>query len=164
MDGIYLLLGSNQGDRKAYLQTAIDELEHAGCRVTCKSQIYETAPWGNEDQPAFLNQIIKIETGCKVMALLKTCQHIEKKLDRTREKHWGPRTIDIDILYFHNLVVQTRELALPHPRICERRFTLAPLMELAPEQIDPFWKMPVKDLMEKCTDCLQVSPLEDEKL
>jgi len=117
-------LGTNLGDRGYYLKEAISALESPTTKVKTTSQIYVTEPWGVEDQPLFWN-------------LLHVCQEIEKQLGRERKVHWGPRTIDIDLLIFEDRVSESEELRLPHPYLEERTFVIAPLREIAPNLILP---------------------------
>lgn len=129
----YLSLGSNIGDRKKNLNEAVDilsEMDHIN--LTAVSSFYETDPWGYEDQDAFLNIAAEVETSLSPQELLKACQSIEKALKRERIIHWGPRTIDVDILTYDDYTSQSAELTVPHPRMTERGFVLVPLAELAP--------------------------------
>jgi 2-amino-4-hydroxy-6-hydroxymethyldihydropteridine diphosphokinase len=129
---IYLGLGSNLGDRLGCLRRAIEELRAAGIEVRRVSSIYETQPVGHTGQPWFLNCVVEAETERMPLQLLKRLQQIERRLGRRRRTPGGPRTIDIDILLFGNHVMETEALAVPHPRLAERRFVLQPLCELAP--------------------------------
>ena len=130
-------LGTNLGDRGYYLKEAISALENPTTKVKTTSQIYVTEPWGVEDQPLFWNQVIEIETTLEPLDLLHVCQEIEKQLGRERKVHWGPRTIDIDLLIFEDRVSESEELRLPHPYLEERTFVIAPLREIAPNLILP---------------------------
>ncbi|MFT3784247.1 MAG: 2-amino-4-hydroxy-6-hydroxymethyldihydropteridine diphosphokinase [Nibricoccus sp.] len=133
MKTAYLGLGSNLGDRKRFLSDAILAINSAsGIRVEKISSIYETDPVGVVDQPKFLNLVVEIATTLEPKDLLASCLGIEKKLGRVRKERWGPRTIDIDVLWFGGEVVDQPELTLPHPRLKERAFVLAPLAEIAP--------------------------------
>lgn len=128
---IYLGLGSNIENREMYLRQAIKLLgEHDLIRIVKKSSIYETAPFGFTDQAAFLNAVIGIESALSPQDLLAECLRIEKCLDRVRVIHWGPRTIDIDILLYHDLELTTENLTVPHPYFMVRPFVLAPLAEI----------------------------------
>lgn len=134
MPKAYLSLGSNMGDRRRYLEEAVKRLSsHSDLEVTGVSSFYETDPWGYEDQDAFLNICIEVETDMEPAQLLKVCQSVESGLDRTRTIHWGPRTIDVDILIYGDYTSQSTELTVPHPRMTERGFVLVPLGELAPD-------------------------------
>lgn len=133
----YLGLGSNLGDRGYYLSEAVAALKRSTISVVSSSRIYETEPWGVQDQPMYWNQVIEVETSLEPLALLHVCQEIEKKFGRVRKEHWGSRTIDIDLLIYDNEVSNTDELKLPHPYLEKREFVLAPLREIAPNLILP---------------------------
>lgn len=137
MKTIYLSLGSNIGDRESNLQAAIDRLPAAGIRALRVSPIYETEPVDYTDQRWFLNLVIEAETGLLPLQLLSATARIERDLGRIRAVPKGPRTLDIDILLYGNAVVQTPTLEIPHPRMAERRFVLAPLADLAPDLRHP---------------------------
>lgn len=127
----FLSLGSNMGDRLEYLSKAIDKIaEIQGCNILNKSRVYETEPWGYENQEAFLNLCISIETSLSPYELLESLQKIELELDRVRKIHWGPRTIDIDILLFDDIICEDDKLTIPHPRMRERAFVLIPLYDI----------------------------------
>ncbi len=132
----YLSLGSNIGDREKHLNMAVDILSKSeGIDVVSVSAFYETDPWGYEDQDAFLNIAVEVNTTLSPEKLLKQCQFVELELKRVRLVHWGPRTIDVDILTYGDYTSQSAELTVPHPRMTERGFVLVPLAELAPELI-----------------------------
>lgn len=133
MATVYLGLGSNLGDRLALLRAAVAELGGLG-RVEATSSVYETEPWGDPDQPAYLNACCRLETALSPQALHAAAKQIERKLGRQPStRRWGPRPIDIDLLVYDARVVQTPELQIPHPRLNERAFVLVPLAELAAE-------------------------------
>lgn len=133
MKTVYLSLGSNMGDKKKYLMQALELLkETEGISGLKTSSFYETDPVGYLEQDCFLNQVIELKTGLKPYELLNICQKIEADLKRERLMRWGPRTIDIDILYYEGEVSQEDSLILPHPRMTERAFVLVPLLELNP--------------------------------
>lgn len=133
----FLSLGSNLGDRREALQAALRALERRGARVVRRSSLYETAPVGLTDQPAFLNLAVEVATDLTPDELLAACRRVEDDLGRVRRERWGPRTVDIDILLYDRRTVQTADLEIPHPRITERRFVLEPLLEIAPEAALP---------------------------
>jgi len=128
-----------------------------GITIKKESQIYETAAWGNEDQEAFLNQVIEIETKKSPQRLLQITQLIENEMGRVRYEKWGKRLIDIDILYFNDLIFQENDLSLPHPGIADRRFTLVPLVEIASEMVHPVLEKTQAELLSVCEDQLEVS-------
>lgn len=128
----FLSVGSNLGERHKYLQLAVESLPG----VTQVSNVYETAPVGGPDQQDFLNLIVEIQTDLSPNALLGVCHRIESLGERTRSVHWGPRTLDIDIIWMEGIEMDTESLTIPHPRWQERRFVLVPLQELAPDLVD----------------------------
>ena len=142
----YLGLGSNLGDRHANLAAAVAGLASADVRVLRTSRVYETEPMYLADQPRFLNQVIEIETGLFPRQLLARAAKVERALGRERVKLNGPRTIDIDILLFGNAVVNAPQLKIPHPRMAERRFVLAPLAELAPDLRHPLTRRTIREM------------------
>ncbi len=134
MTSVYLSLGSNIGDKKAYLLSAIERLEQLDKTIVKSvSSFYETAAWGKTDQDDFLNICCELETDLAPQELLLACQKIEKDLKRVRHEHWGPRTIDIDILLYGDETIATENLNVPHPYMTERAFVLVPLEEIAPK-------------------------------
>jgi 2-amino-4-hydroxy-6-hydroxymethyldihydropteridine diphosphokinase len=133
----YLALGSNLGDRAAFLQFAVDELAGAdGVEVAAVSRVYETAPVGGPRQEVFLNAVVAIDTTADPRALLALAQGIEDGAERVRDERWGPRTLDVDVLLFDDVELHDPELTIPHPRMWERGFVLAPLRDVAPELVD----------------------------
>jgi 2-amino-4-hydroxy-6-hydroxymethyldihydropteridine diphosphokinase len=126
---IYLSLGSNIDNRGDYLNSAISMIKEK-CKIIKQSSVHETKPVGFINQPNFLNMCICIETTLSPFELLHYCQDIEKQLGRVRTIKNGPRTIDIDILLFNNIVINTNHLIIPHPKMNERKFVLTPLSEL----------------------------------
>ena len=136
MSRAYLGLGTNMGDRLDYLNKACDLLEQNENVLSLKkSNLYETKAWGYTDQADFLNMCVEIETSLAPYDLLSICQDIENKLDRVRVIRWGPRTIDVDVLFYDDIVSDDEKLLIPHPRIKERAFVLVPLMDLNKELI-----------------------------
>ena len=127
----YLSLGTNMGDRALYLQEALEMLQENGdIQLHQQSSIYETEPVGYTDQPTFLNMVVGVKTALTPQRLLAYCQKIEQKLGRVRVIRWGPRTIDVDILMYDQLVIESADLQVPHPRMQERAFVLVPLLEI----------------------------------
>ncbi|WMN07113.1 2-amino-4-hydroxy-6-hydroxymethyldihydropteridine diphosphokinase [Marivirga arenosa] len=161
MEGIYLLLGSNLGDRAKILMDAIELLRKNNIKVIQQSSVYETAAWGKTDQQSFLNQVVLVESDKQPKQLLDLLLRIELDLGRVRKEKWGERLIDIDILYYNSEVVKEDDLIIPHPGIPDRKFTLIPLAELSPDGIHPVLKMTQSELLSNCDDDLDVSPFKD---
>jgi 2-amino-4-hydroxy-6-hydroxymethyldihydropteridine diphosphokinase len=132
-DAVFLGLGSNLGDRLRHLQAAIEGLQKGGCRLIKSSSVYETPPWGLEEQPAFLNMVIQVGFDQEPIQLMELALYVEHQLGRTRNTKWGPRTIDIDLLAFGDLKVLSQRLVIPHPLLQERAFVLLPWAEIAPD-------------------------------
>ena len=138
MTKVYLSLGSNMGDRQGYLQRAVEALKQlTDTEVEAVSSYYETAAWGLTDQADFLNLALALETQLPAESLLSACQAIEKDLDRVRHEHWGPRTVDIDILLYGQEIWETEHLIVPHPFMTQRAFVLVPLLEIAKDLVEP---------------------------
>lgn len=156
MTGIYLLLGTNLGDRFKNLLRAKDHLKASGIDILASSSVYETQPWGKEDQPWFLNVLLEVQTSFTPEVLLLKCQEVEEELGRTRLEKWGERIIDVDILYYYDQVVNTRKLTIPHPEIQNRKFTLLPLVELAAFVNHPVLDQNHMTLLAVCEDPLEV--------
>jgi 2-amino-4-hydroxy-6-hydroxymethyldihydropteridine diphosphokinase len=142
----YLSLGSNLGDRAAFLNEALQRLETAGVHVVRRSSIHETEPQDFRDQPWFLNMAVEVETGLTPQELLAAIQKIETEMGRQRTIPKGPRTIDLDILFYENLILKTPELEIPHPHLTERLFVLDPLSEIAPDLQHPGTRKTVREL------------------
>lgn len=149
MKTVYLSLGSNIGDRESHLRAAIGKLNESEVRVLRVSPIYETEPMGVTDQRWFLNLVVEAETALFPLQLLARTQKIELALGRVRTMPQGPRTLDIDILLYGASSVRTPKLEIPHPRMTERRFVLAPLADLAPELRHPISGKSVRELLDR---------------
>jgi 2-amino-4-hydroxy-6-hydroxymethyldihydropteridine diphosphokinase len=148
----YLGLGSNLGAREGALQAAIDRLHAPDLRVKRISSVYESAPRDFTAQPPFLNLVIEAECDLFPLQLLSRIEKIERELGRQRSVPKGPRTIDVDILFYGNSIVRTAQLEIPHPRLAERRFVLEPLSELAPELRHPELRRTMVELAAATTD------------
>ncbi len=153
----YLLLGSNLGDRTARLEQARADLAATAGSIMAASSLYETAAWGVEDQPAFLNQVLAVETELDGPTLLAACLAAEQQQGRERHVHWGARTLDVDILLFGQEVIATPSLTVPHPALPARRFALVPLAELAPRLVHPQLHRTIAELLAACPDELAVT-------
>lgn len=154
---VYLLLGSNLGERKELIEEAISKIEGCIGSVVSKSALYETAAWGNEDQPTFLNVAIGVQTNKTADLVLDLVLEIEQELGRVRLVKWGARLIDIDvILYGQEIINDGERLQVPHPRMQDRRFVLEPLAEIAGEVEHPVFKQPISTLLSLLKDNLTV--------
>ncbi|MFL7869398.1 MAG: 2-amino-4-hydroxy-6-hydroxymethyldihydropteridine diphosphokinase [Anaerolineales bacterium] len=143
---VYIALGTNLGNRLANLRAAIQAMPPE-IQVLAESHVYETPPWGYEEQPAFLNMVIKAETKLEPEPLLKRLKQLEVELGREQNFRWGPRLIDLDILFYDDLVLDSPPLVIPHPRLHERAFVLVPLADIAPNYIHPVLDRPVRELL-----------------
>ena len=154
----YLLLGSNLGDRTALLQVARTQLATTVGKIIATSALYETAAWGREDQPAFLNQALAIRTNLSTDQLLVQCQAAERHAGRQRHERWGSRTLDVDILLFGDVIIDEPSLTVPHKRLAERRFALVPMTEIAGPLVHPQLGATISELLACCPDPLPVQP------
>ena len=153
---VYLLLGSNIGDREANLKRACELIRDEVSTDITQSHLYETAAWGKTDQAAFLNQAIMIQTDTEPLVLLTLLKNIEKKVGRVDTEKWGPRVIDIDILFYGSEVIQAPELQVPHPYLPVRRFALLPMSEIAGDLMHPVLKKTIEELLKLCPDTSEV--------
>jgi len=149
---ILLSLGSNLGDRDGNLRTALEQLEEAGISVTRRSSLYETEPVELQTQPNFVNMVCEVKTQLSPDQLLKTCLAVERKMGRKRRQKWGPRKIDIDILFYGNKIIDQPQLQIPHPRLRQRRFVLIPLEEIQSSFRDPKTGKTLTQLSSLCPD------------
>jgi 2-amino-4-hydroxy-6-hydroxymethyldihydropteridine diphosphokinase len=156
MNTAYLLIGGNLGDRAAYLKSAISRINELCGTIMDTSSIYETAAWGNTDQPNFYNQAVILNTSLTPLHLIQKLLEIEIEMGRVRKEKYGPRTIDLDILMIDQQVFNTELLTLPHPALPNRRFALLPLLEIAPTIWHPVHNCLVSDLLNRCADQLDV--------
>lgn len=159
----FLLLGSNLGDKLFFLTEAKKELQQNVGMILNESGLYRTEAWGVTDQPSYLNQVVKIRCHFSPEILLEQILLIEKKLGRERKALWDARTIDIDILYIDQMVLQTPSLTIPHPRLHLRRFALVPMCEVAPRFVHPVFQLTQAALLERCPDNLSVELLTEQK-
>ena len=143
---VYLALGSNLDNRLANLKQAVSALSPQ-MEVKAKSPVYETPPWGYEDQPKFLNQVIKVKTYLEPEPLVKHIKRLEITLGRKPSFQNGPRLIDIDILFYDDLILDTPSLILPHPHLHERGFVLLPLMDIDPDLVHPVNKKSIREMV-----------------
>ncbi|TKC65507.1 2-amino-4-hydroxy-6-hydroxymethyldihydropteridine diphosphokinase [Pedobacter hiemivivus] len=157
---VYLLLGSNLGDRNTLINDALGGIERYIGPISQKSSIYETAAWGNEDQPVFLNIAVAVKTMLSPLEVLEKALEIEAELGRVRLQKWGSRLIDIDVIFYGDRIVDMGEkLQIPHPQMQHRKFVLEPLAEIAPKYIHPVLKLSVSEILERLSDNLSVSKI-----
>jgi 2-amino-4-hydroxy-6-hydroxymethyldihydropteridine diphosphokinase len=159
MNVVYLLIGGNIGNRQENLRLAKTKIGTLCGKISTQSAIYETAAWGNQNQPAFLNQVLKISTELSPEQLLENLLSIEKELGRVRIEKYGPRIIDIDILFFNNSIISLNNLVIPHPEMQNRRFALLPLSEIAPGFNHPVLHKTISQLLKECPDNLEVNKI-----
>lgn len=153
MSVAHILLGSNLGNPHVNLQKAINLMMDAGLLISRQSKVYSSKAWGNVNQDDFLNAVLEVNTNLNPPALLNTLLQIELKMGRVRgEQKWMPRTIDLDILYFKDEIIDLPHLKIPHPYLTQRRFTLLPLNDIAADFIHPQFKKSTKELLALCKD------------
>ncbi|MFY0625983.1 MAG: 2-amino-4-hydroxy-6-hydroxymethyldihydropteridine diphosphokinase [Reichenbachiella sp.] len=160
MSKCYLLLGTNLNDKVSNMEEAAREISIQVGDVLTKSSIYLTAAWGKNDQEDFLNQVLCIETQHKPVDVMNLCLQIENDMGRVRFEKWGSRLIDIDVLFYESEIVDLENCKIPHPEVQNRRFTLEPLDEIAPNLNHPIVNKTIKELLEICPDQLDVTKLE----
>jgi 2-amino-4-hydroxy-6-hydroxymethyldihydropteridine diphosphokinase len=153
---VFLGLGSNLGDREAHLRRALARLAEEGVSIRALSSLFETEPVGGPPQGWFLNAVARGETEQAPEGLLAACLAVEAAQGRVRDERNGPRTVDLDILFYGDLVIERPSLVIPHPRLGERRFVLEPLAELAPDLRHPVSGLTVRDLLARCPDTSDV--------
>jgi 2-amino-4-hydroxy-6-hydroxymethyldihydropteridine diphosphokinase len=160
MKEAYVALGANLGDREASLREAIRRMDMTpGLRVKRISDVYETDPVGYTDQPAFLNMAAAVETSLAPEELLRQLLEMEKDMGRVRVIRWGPRTIDLDLLLYEGVSMETEELTLPHPRMGERAFVLAPLQDVWPKEVPFPWEEAVSPEARQASGVRRLGPL-----
>ncbi len=152
---LFILLGANLGNRtKTFAQARTQLTERVGL-ITNSSRLYESVAWGVDNQPSYLNQVLQLTTALSPDAVLAQTQAIEIELGRVRLEKWGSRLIDIDLLFFGDLIWQTDTLTMPHPLLHLRRFTLRPLAEIAPDFQHPAFGKTIQDLLANCPDLVE---------
>lgn len=160
MERVFICLGSNIGDRLHYLRSALILVEALpGIAVRKVSAVYETEPVGKKDQGYFLNAVVEAETALSALELADKLKGLEKQLGRTKSERWGPREIDIDLLYVGGRIIEEDTLIVPHPEISNRKFVLIPMNELAGDFVDPVRKLSVHDLLMICSDTSAVQQM-----
>ena len=163
MNKVFLLIGGNMGDRLQNLHQAIALLSATCGPVIQQSAVYETAAWGKTDQAAFLNQALLLTTSLTPQELITTILSVEEEMGRLRMEKNGPRVIDIDIIFYNELVMQEPNLTIPHPQLQNRRFVLVPLHEIAPTFVHPVLHKTITELLEECKDDLAVEKVSGER-
>jgi 2-amino-4-hydroxy-6-hydroxymethyldihydropteridine diphosphokinase len=158
VEQVYLGLGSNVGDREGTLERALTALGERGLEVGARSSLYLTEPMDAPPQEWFLNAVAGARTALAPQDLLRACQEVERELGRVRLVFRGPRTLDLDLLLYGDVVREDPLLTVPHPRLHERRFVLVPLHEIAPSLVHPRLGLTVHELLERCPDTAQVVP------
>lgn len=147
MNRVYVAFGTNIGDKNKNIEKAIEMMKDRGLKVIKMSQIYKTEPYGYTEQPEFLNGVLEVLTDLDAVNVLKILLEIEKDMGRVREFKWGPRIIDLDILFFNDEIIDEKDLKVPHPDMQNREFVLKPLCDIAPNFIHPVLKKSVKDML-----------------
>lgn len=160
MNTMYIQLGSNVGERHSYIKESLLQIEKILGTIICESKTYESSPWGVTEQRNFLNKVISVKSDFSAKDALKTLQNIENNLGRKRTEKWGERTIDLDILFYNNQTINTKELTIPHPHIQDRKFVLIPFAEMNGKFIHPTLKKDIFALLNECTDTEEVSVYE----
>ena len=146
---VYIGIGSNIGDRRANCMHAVKLMNESGIMVTKESSLYETKPWGLKEQPMFINMAVIAETDLPPERLLTVLKCIEKKMGRKETACWGPRCIDLDILFYEDSIITEKDICIPHPLLHQREFVLLPLSEIAPDKWHPVFKKTVRQLTEE---------------
>ncbi|ABS41602.1 2-amino-4-hydroxy-6-hydroxymethyldihydropteridine diphosphokinase [Clostridium botulinum] len=149
MHTAYVAFGSNMGEKENYIKRALEKIEERGMKIIKVSSIYETEPYGVLDQDSFLNGVVKIETNLTSEDLIWELLNIEKQLDRVRERRWGPRTIDLDIIFYDDLIINEKDLVIPHKDMENREFVLKPLCDIDENFIHPVLKKSVRELYDR---------------
>ena len=161
---VYLALGSNLGDRQAYLRAAVAGLQTRAIDIVRCAGLYSTEPREVLDQPWFLNTAVEAKTVLSPDELLTACLAVEKQNNRTREQLKGPRTLDIDVLFYGGEIVRKPGLTIPHPGLSGRRFVLEPLAEIAADFVDPVSRRTIRQLLDACPDRATVTRVSDARV
>ena len=164
MEKVVLHLGSNMGDKAHNLERAISYIQQTMGTITKASSVFVTEAWGVADQPDFLNQVVVIDTMLSPEILIQTVQKIETIIGKEKEYHWGPRYIDIDVLFYGSHIIDKKHLKVPHPEIQFRNFVLIPLNEVEPNFIHPVLNKNIDYLTKKCKDTLSVAKYKLEEI
>ena len=143
----YVALGSNLGERKQNILTALNYMEQSGLKILAVSSLLETEPYGVTDQPSFINAAVKIETELTAHDLLRLLLAIELKMGRVRKRHWGERNIDLDLILYDDKIMKDKDLIVPHPDMQNRLFVLSPLAEIAGAVVHPVFKITISDML-----------------
>ncbi len=152
MNLVYLHLGSNIGNRGVFLQRARSYIQDEIGKIIKSSKVYQTRPWGVDNQEDYLNQALCVQTVFPAKDILSKVLYIEKMMGRIRSVKWQAREIDIDILFFNNDIISTKDLEIPHPLLHKRLFVLQPLMDIAPIFIHPIYNQTISEMLESCSD------------
>lgn len=159
---VYLGLGSNIGDKKKYIESAVSRIQEIiGTKIIRSSLLYKTEPWGIKKQDYFLNSVIEIETGLKPVELLKALKDIETAAGREKRRKWHEREIDIDILFYGSIVYENDLVRIPHPELHKRNFVLVPMCELNPDFVHPVLKKNMLELLDESEDSSEVIKFEN---
>ena len=146
MHKAFIALGSNLGDKRKNIEIAIEKIKEKGINILKVSSIIETEPYGYKDQDSFLNAVCLVETSLDPFSLLKVLLNIEEEMGRKRTFKWGPRNIDLDIIFYDDLVIESEELIIPHPDAHNRTFVMGPISEIEPDFVHPVLKRKVIDI------------------
>lgn len=152
MYSYYLHLGSNQGDRKEKIDSALQAISDKIGPITAQSSVYETEPWGMKEQDNFLNMALLVTSTKDVEEVFHVTKSIESALGNNKKEKWGPRDIDIDILYFDDKIIDSESLKIPHPQLYNRNFVLVPMIEIAGDFVDPVKKISLDEIYDMCED------------
>jgi 2-amino-4-hydroxy-6-hydroxymethyldihydropteridine diphosphokinase len=163
VERVFICLGSNMGDRVSFLRRAVEETRMiGGVRIVAMSSVYETEPVGVKEQPQFLNMVLELSADRAPRELLHEFKAAERRIGRTRSERWGPREIDIDLVYAGSMTADDADFKLPHPERTNRRFVLVPLAEIAEDFVDPLERKTISQLLRACGDASRVAKSTEE--